>query len=103
MAAQGAFRPNPGCPAPGFLASSGSGSRQAGPEYTAAARVSATPDIPVATGPAKERPWHTTSIKSLPLSRPADRIRVAVGRNQGEHRGAAGLGTGLLKNIISGK
>jgi uncharacterized protein (TIGR00266 family) len=42
-------------------------------------------------------------LQSLPFSRLADRIRVAVGRNQGEHRGAAGLGSGLLKNIISGK
>lgn len=42
-------------------------------------------------------------LQSLPFSRLADRIRVAVGRNQGEHRGVAGLGAGMLKDIISGK
>jgi len=42
-------------------------------------------------------------LQSLPFSRLADRIRVAVGRNRGEHRGVGGLGSGLLKGIISGK
>jgi len=41
-------------------------------------------------------------LQTLPFSRLADRIRVAVGRNKGEHRGVAGLGGGLLKDIISG-
>ncbi len=41
-------------------------------------------------------------LQTLPFSRLADRIKVAVGRNQGEHRGVAGLGGGLLKGIISG-
>ncbi len=42
-------------------------------------------------------------LQTLPFSRLADRIKVAVGRNKGEHRGVAGLGGGILKGIISGK
>lgn len=41
-------------------------------------------------------------LQTLPFSRLADRIRVAVGRNKGEHRGVAGMGGGLLKGFISG-
>ncbi len=41
-------------------------------------------------------------LQTLPFSRLADRIKAAVGRNQGEHRGVAGLGGGILKGIISG-
>lgn len=41
-------------------------------------------------------------LQTLPFSRFADRMRAAAGRNQGEHKGAAGLGGSLLKNIISG-
>ncbi len=42
-------------------------------------------------------------LQTLPFSRLADRISAAMGRNQGEHRGTAGLGGSILKNIISGK
>lgn len=41
-------------------------------------------------------------LQTLPFSRLADRISVAVGSNKGEHKGVAGLGGGILKNIISG-
>lgn len=41
-------------------------------------------------------------LQTLPFSRFADRLTAAVGRNRGEHKGAGGLGGGLLKNIISG-
>ncbi|MFH2051785.1 MAG: TIGR00266 family protein [bacterium] len=41
-------------------------------------------------------------LQTLPFSRLADRLRAAVGRNRGEHKGAGGIGGGLLKNIISG-
>ena len=41
-------------------------------------------------------------LQTLPFSRLADRIKAAVGRNRDEHKGVAGLGGGLLKNIISG-
>ncbi len=41
-------------------------------------------------------------LQTLPFSRLADRIKAAVDRNRGQHRGVAGLGGGLLKDIISG-
>ncbi len=41
-------------------------------------------------------------LQTLPFSRLADRLSTAVGRNRGEHKGAAGLGGSILKNIISG-
>ena len=41
-------------------------------------------------------------LQTLPFSRLADRIRAAVGKNRGQHRGVSGLGGGLLKDIISG-
>ena len=41
-------------------------------------------------------------LQTLPFSRLADRIKTAVGRNRGEHKGVGGLGGGLLKDIISG-
>jgi uncharacterized protein (TIGR00266 family) len=41
-------------------------------------------------------------LQTLPFSRLADRLKTAVGRNQGEHRGAGGLGGSIMKNIISG-
>jgi len=41
-------------------------------------------------------------LQTLPFSRFADRLTAAVGRNRGEHKGAGGLGGGILKNIISG-
>jgi uncharacterized protein (TIGR00266 family) len=41
-------------------------------------------------------------LQTLPFSRLADRLAAAVGRNKGQHRGAGGLGGGLLKDIISG-
>lgn len=50
------------------------------------------------TGPGK------VYLQSLPLSRLADRIAAAaqMGSNQGESRGAAGLGGDMLGDIISG-
>lgn len=41
-------------------------------------------------------------LQTLPFSRLADRMRSAVGRNKGEHRGAGGLGGSIMKNILSG-
>ncbi|HPF70209.1 MAG TPA: TIGR00266 family protein [Candidatus Krumholzibacteria bacterium] len=41
-------------------------------------------------------------LQTLPFSRLADRLRAAVYTNREEHRGAAGLGGKVLKNIISG-
>ena len=48
------------------------------------------------TGPG--RVW----LQTLPFSRLADRIAAATVRNRGEHKGVAGLGGGLLGNLISG-
>ncbi|MBE0565020.1 MAG: TIGR00266 family protein [Krumholzibacteria bacterium] len=42
-------------------------------------------------------------LQTLPFSRLADRLKAAISVNREEHRGVAGLGGGLLKNIISGK
>jgi uncharacterized protein (TIGR00266 family) len=43
-------------------------------------------------------------LQTLPFSRLAGRIATAVGRNRGEHRGAAGLAGqgGILGNLLSG-
>ena len=41
-------------------------------------------------------------LQTLPFSRLADRLKAAVGRNRGEHRGAGGLGGSFVKKIISG-
>jgi len=41
-------------------------------------------------------------LQTLPFSRLADRIKAAVNANRGQHRGVSGLGSGLLKDIISG-
>jgi uncharacterized protein (TIGR00266 family) len=42
-------------------------------------------------------------LQTLPFSRLADRLKAAVYVNREEHRGVAGLGGSVLKNIISGK
>jgi len=41
-------------------------------------------------------------FQTLPFSRLADRLVAAVGKNRGQHRGAGGLGGGMLKGFISG-
>lgn len=48
------------------------------------------------TGPGKI--W----LQTLPFARMAEKIASAVGRTQGESRGAAGIGGSLIKSIISG-
>jgi uncharacterized protein (TIGR00266 family) len=49
------------------------------------------------TGPGK------VYLQSLPFSRLADRITVAVRRQIGEKEGVAGLGGAILKGVISGR
>ena len=41
-------------------------------------------------------------IQTLPFSRMAEKIAGAVGTTQGESRGAAGLGSNIVKSILSG-
>ena len=42
-------------------------------------------------------------LQTLPFSRLADRLKAAISVNSEQHRGVAGLGSGILKNFISGK
>lgn len=42
-------------------------------------------------------------LQTLPFSRLADRMKAAITVNREEHRGVAGLGGKVLKNIISGR
>jgi uncharacterized protein (TIGR00266 family) len=44
----------------------------------------------------------TVWLQTLPFARMAEKIASAVGSNQGESRGAAGLGGSIMKSIISG-
>jgi len=44
----------------------------------------------------------TVFLQSLPFSRLADRISAATRSNKGEQKGVAGLGGGILGNIVSG-